>query len=174
MYESNIDSLISDITEKPLYKVMTIFMTQPLVLALMPEEYSSVGKGFICKVDENMADITLTFDGGKSMVSGRLYTDTKLFSYSKYALKSDLNQYVRYYGTASINANETMNIGFYAVDQSSDNTNYPTAVGNGVLLVLSNDNHTMVMQLFSYYDGTSWIRMYWHGTWYSWIKITNE
>lgn len=89
------------------------------------------------------------------------------------ALKSDLSDVIKPAGTANLNANNVKNLGIYDVLQSSNTENYPTDDGNGILLVLAY-NPNRIVQMFIYFEGTMWTRMYWHGTWRSWFKASNN
>ena len=69
-------------------------------------------------------------------------------------------------GTAGINANSVKSMGFYDVAQHTSE-NYPTTDGNGMLAVFSiSDN--FIVQIFFNYNGQTWCRTRWYGTWHNW------
>lgn len=76
-------------------------------------------------------------------------------------------------GLANLNANSNKNVGVYMVTESSNATNYPATKGNGILLVFVPVKDQIVYQIFSQYDGTTWVRMMWFGNWGSWKQISN-
>lgn len=71
------------------------------------------------------------------------------------------------------NANDMKTIGIHRISDSTDNTNFPTESGNGVLIVFTNGDGPVV-QMFINFMGGAYIRMCWYETWYSWIQMTNS
>ena len=71
---------------------------------------------------------------------------------------------------ADTDANNVVTQGRWIVPESGECKNYPSAGGNGLLLVFG--NITVVFQVFVRYDGTAWSRMLWYNTWSSWKQLT--
>lgn len=67
------------------------------------------------------------------------------------------------------NANSITVTGLYIVSQADNNVNYPVSA-NGVMEVYMFANQ-YIKQVYTHYDGTSWVRMYWGNKWYNWKQV---
>ena len=123
---------------------MGVITKQPVNAGLEMEENSSRGGVLEQEVDKNTQSIeTLT------ELMGTIFP-------TEYANKD---------------ADKNTKTGIYHVYEDDTSTNYPTPIGNGILVVFS-DGRNSCAQVFFYFDGSTWIRMNWYGEFYSWKKIT--
>lgn len=73
-------------------------------------------------------------------------------------------------GVADTNANNVTSNGIWLVKEGTV-TNYPVQSGNGILIVFATTIN-IHYQIFIRFNGVSWSRMCWYGTWQSWKEIT--
>lgn len=73
---------------------------------------------------------------------------------------------------ANSNCNSLTATGMYVLAEGSAWANGPSSTINGTMLVF-NYSSNIITQIYTSFDGTSWLRMCWYGTWQTWKQITN-
>lgn len=107
----------------------------------------------------------------------RFKNDEKLSSqsitYNGDTLNNILYYTMAYKGKADINADNNKTTGFYIVPETASASNYPLSNGNGLLIVFKVSNNEVIYQIFSSYDGRSYVRMIWYENKGSWKLVTS-
>lgn len=67
-------------------------------------------------------------------------------------------------------ANDIKSTGIYIIAEG-DATNYPNRP-NGAMIVFARSFAESIIQMYVHFDGSTWIRQSWYGTWYAWKKMT--
>lgn len=88
-------SVISDYTG--VYTTCTAYVYSDVVKFLTNDESETLGKGLICPLTDDIADILLLIEGGKQLISGRLTLSTRSFEhYTQYMTKNELDPFMYY------------------------------------------------------------------------------
>lgn len=67
-------------------------------------------------------------------------------------------------------ANDIKSTGIFIIAEG-DATNYPIRP-NGAMIVFARSFAESIIQMYVNFDGSTWIRQSWYGTWYEWKKMT--
>lgn len=67
-------------------------------------------------------------------------------------------------------ANDIKSTGIYMIAEG-DATNYPIRP-NGAMIVFAQSLGNSIIQMYIHYEGSTWIRHSWYGTWQAWKKMT--
>lgn len=107
----------------------------------------------------------------------RFKNDEKLSSgsvtYNGNTLNKILDYTMTFKGLADMNADNNKITGFYMVPETTNASNYPLSHGNGLLIVFQVSFDNVIYQIFSSFDGRTYVRMIWYDNKYSWKLITS-
>ena len=67
-------------------------------------------------------------------------------------------------------ANDIKSTGIFIIEEG-DATNYPIRP-NGAMIVFAQSLGNSIIQMYVHFDGSTWIRQSWYGTWQAWKKMT--
>ena len=74
------------------------------------------------------------------------------------------------YINAGSDANDIKSTGIFMIAEG-DATNYPTRP-NGAMIVFAQSLGNSIIQMYVHFDGSTWVRQSWYGTWQPWRQMT--
>ena len=74
------------------------------------------------------------------------------------------------YINAGSDANDIKSTGIFMIAEG-DATNYPTRP-NGAMIVFAQSIGSSIIQMYVHFEGSTWVRQSWYGTWQPWRQMT--
>ena len=74
------------------------------------------------------------------------------------------------YINAGSDANDIKSTGIFMIEEG-DATNYPTRP-NGAMIVFAQSIGSSIIQMYVHFEGSTWVRQSWYGTWGPWRQMT--